>query len=149
MSTLKSRVGLKKLQTLVCDESIELWALDEVRFQQHGSRCSMWVPPETKDPIMLHHPTREGINYFAAVRIRDGKFIFDRADILNAKSFVRFLKHLKMRSFKKDRRVVVILDNAQYHHAKCNHDWLKTNEPKFSLEFLPPYSPELNPIERV
>ncbi|MCI0693637.1 hypothetical protein L0337_16715, partial [candidate division KSB1 bacterium] len=31
-------------------ELFELWALDEVHFQQHGSRCRMWVPPEMKDP---------------------------------------------------------------------------------------------------
>ncbi len=29
--------------------------MDEVHFQQYGSRCRMWVPPETKDPVLLHH----------------------------------------------------------------------------------------------
>ena len=36
------------------DAAVDLWATDEVHFQQHGSRCRMWVPPETKDPVMLH-----------------------------------------------------------------------------------------------
>jgi transposase len=31
-------------------------ALDEVHFQHHGSRCRMWVP-ETKDPVLRHHPS--------------------------------------------------------------------------------------------
>jgi hypothetical protein len=31
------------------DETVDLWATDEVHFQQHGSRCQMWIPPETKD----------------------------------------------------------------------------------------------------
>jgi hypothetical protein len=26
------------------DRSVDLWALDEVHFQQQGSRCRMWVP---------------------------------------------------------------------------------------------------------
>src|SRR3954468_12173503 len=34
------------------DDSVDLWALDEVHFQQQGSRCRMWVPPETRDPIV-------------------------------------------------------------------------------------------------
>jgi len=38
----------------------------------------MWVPPEVKDPVLLHHPTRKGIGYFGAVRIRDGKFVYSR-----------------------------------------------------------------------
>jgi hypothetical protein len=42
--------------------------MDEVHFQQHGSRCRMWVPPETKDPVLLHHPTRQSVGYFGAVR---------------------------------------------------------------------------------
>ena len=55
---------------------MDLWALDEVRFEQHGSACRMWVAPEIKDPVLLHHPTRKGIGYFGAVRIRDGKFVY-------------------------------------------------------------------------
>ena len=41
---------IKKLQALATDPSADLWALDEVHFQQHGSRCRMWVPAELKDP---------------------------------------------------------------------------------------------------
>ncbi len=36
---------------------MDLWATDEVHFQQHGSRCRMWIPPEIKDPVLLHAPT--------------------------------------------------------------------------------------------
>src|SRR5260370_28884625 len=36
------------------DDSVDLWATDEVHFQQHGSRCRMWIPPEIKDPVLLH-----------------------------------------------------------------------------------------------
>ena len=57
------------------DPTVDLWALDEVHFQQHGSRCRMWIPPETKDPILLHHPTRKSVGYFGAVRLRDGKLV--------------------------------------------------------------------------
>ena len=33
--------------------------MDEVRFQPYGSRCRMGVPPEVKDPVLRHHPTRK------------------------------------------------------------------------------------------
>jgi transposase len=47
------------------------------------------------------------------------------------------------------RRVVAISDNAQYHRAKLHLGWRNQQAPQFSLDFLPPYSPDLNPIERV
>ena len=42
---------------------MDLWATDEVHFQQHGSRCQMWVPPETKDPVLAasSDPAQRGI----------------------------------------------------------------------------------------
>jgi len=30
----------------MANRAVDLWALDEVHFQQQGSRCRMWVPPE-------------------------------------------------------------------------------------------------------
>ena len=69
---------IKKLQALSLDPSVDRWALDEVHFQQHGSCCRMWVPPEIKDPVLLHHPTRKSVGYFGAVRVRDGKFFLRR-----------------------------------------------------------------------
>jgi transposase len=47
------------------------------------------------------------------------------------------------------RRVVVISDNAKYHHAWLHKDWRARHAADFALNYLPPYSPELNPIERV
>lgn len=63
----------KKLRALARRDKIDLWAMDEVHFQQHGSRCRLWVPPEVADPICLHAPTRKSISFFGAVRLKDGK----------------------------------------------------------------------------
>jgi transposase len=45
--------------------------------------------------------------------------------------------------------VVLIADNARYHHARLHKEWREQRAPLFALDFLPPYSPDLNPIERV
>ena len=132
------------------DETVDLWALDEVHFQQHGSRCRMWVPPEIKDPVLLHHPTRKSVGYFGAVRLRDGKFVHRvETGRFNAETFLEFLKVLSARSVTGKRKVVVISDNAYYHKAKFHQLWREQHASRFALDFLPPYSPELNPIERV
>jgi transposase len=132
------------------DAQVDLWATDEVHFQQYGSRCQMWVPPEIKDPVLLHHPTRKSVGYFGAVRLRDGKFCFRReTDKFNAVTFFEFLKDLRRVSSTKGRRVVVITDNAKYHHARLHREWREKHAGVFTLDYLPPYSPDLNPIERV
>jgi len=132
------------------DSSIELWACDEVHFQQHGSRCRMWVPPEIKDPVLLHAPTRKSVGYFGAVRLKDGKLVTHReAGKFDGNSFWQFMKKLKRRAARKGVKVVVISDNAKYHHALIHKQWREKHAHEFLLHFLPPYSPELNPIERV
>lgn len=124
--------------------------MDEVHFQQHGSRGRMWIPPEVDDPVVLHPPTRKSVGYFGAVRLRDGKFLFQReADCFDAMTTWSFLRQLRQASRRAGRRVVVITDNARYHHAKLHAEWRAEQEPGFVLSYLPPYSPDLNPIERI
>lgn len=110
----------------------------------------MWIPPECKYPVVLHHPTRKSVGYFGAIRLRDGKFVYHReTDVFNAETFWAFMKKLRLISCHSGRRVFVLADNARYHHAKLHANWRKRCSDKFDLLFLPPYSPDLNPIERV
>jgi transposase len=45
------------------------------------------------------------------------------------------------------RRVIATSDNVQYHRSKLHLAWRDQQAPQISLDFLPPYSLELNPIE--
>ena len=108
----------------------------------------MWVPPEDADPIVLHAPTRKSIAVFGAVRIDDGRLVASRDKKFDAMTFLTFLEKL-LRHRRKDRKMVVVLDNARYHHARLIQPWLKIKRNVLQLLFLPPYSPELNPVERV
>jgi len=110
----------------------------------------MWVPPEIKEPFILHHPTKKSIGYYGAVRIRDGKYIYSREDDkFNGATFFSFMKKLHRIGKRSGRKVGVILDNASYHHAKVHIKWREKNKDTLLLEFMPAYSPELNPIERI
>jgi hypothetical protein len=98
--------------------------IDEVHYQQHGSRCQMSVTPEIKDPVLRHHPTRHSVGYFGAERLRDGRFLFSReTGKFNALTFFDFLRVLRRASLLSGRRVVVITDNAKNHHALLHKDW--------------------------
>lgn len=110
----------------------------------------MWIPPEIKDPVLWHHPTRRSVGYFGAVRLRDGRFVFRREqERFNGDTFFQFLQSLRQVAVRVRRRVVVIADNAKYHHATLHRAWREQHADRFALDFLPPYSPDLNPIERV
>lgn len=108
----------------------------------------MWVPPEDKDPIVLLAPTRKSVSLFGAVNLRNGKLVTQFEKKFNAMTFRDFLC-LLLRHRRRARKIVIILDNAKYHHAAMLQPFLNCHRDKLALEFLPAYSPELNPIERV
>lgn len=90
------------------------------------------------------------MGFFGAVRLRDGRLVTRReSGRFDGQTCWEFLQQLQRCSRAAGRRVVVISDNAKYHHAKLHADWRQEQEPAFHLHFLPPYSPQLNPIERV
>lgn len=132
------------------NEGIDLWALDEVHFCQYGSRCRMWIPPEIKNPVLRHFPGRKSVGYFGAVRLRDGLFVGMREpDKFNAQTFHDFMKKLLEAGSAAGCKMVLITDNAKYHHAKLHREWREEHADRFVLDYLPPYSPDLNPVERV
>jgi len=139
---------LKKLRRKKKNDNLDIWTIDECHFQQHGTRCRMWVLPEEKDPIVQHAPTRKSVAFFGGVRVNDGRFVYTKENIFNADSFKRFLQKLH-RNRRRGKKIVVILDNARYHHARDLQPWLAKYKKSIELLFLPPYSPDLNPIERV
>lgn len=108
----------------------------------------MWVPPKVKDPVLMHAPTRKSVACFGAVSLRTGKFIRAMCEKFDAVTFESFLKKL-LRHRSRGKRMVIVLDNARYHHAILLAPLLRQYRKVLSLLFLPPCSPQLAPIERV
>ena len=146
--TRKPGGHIKKLKRLARRDNIDLWFEDECHFMQHGSRCSMWVPPEDIDPIVLHAPTRKSVAFFGAVCVNDGRMAFQQSDTFSADTFETFIQYL-LRRRRTGRKMVMVVDNARWHHARQLKPWLSQHRQELTLDFLPPYSPELNSIERV
>ena len=68
--------------------------------------------------------------------------IVDRA---NPETFQEFLEEIR-----KDRpRFCMILNNASYHKSKAVREYVESTGGNIELEFLPPYTPQLNPVETV
>jgi len=79
------------------------------------------------------------LNDLSAAQVR-------RYDKVNGETIQHFLTQLRTNSLS-DKRIHVILDGAGYHRSQD----VKTKAHKLNIElhYLPPYSPNLNPIERL
>ena len=97
--------------------------------------------------IKAKQSKRERQTFFGCVAPHTGEVVAKRADRGNAKSFKRFL--LKVLRRFRGRKVIMFLDNVKYHHAKCLQPFLLKNAHRIELIFLPPYSPDFNPMERI
>lgn len=93
-------------------------------------------------------PTRKSVACFGAVNLRSGTLVAQRATWFNGETFEAFLKVL-LRHRAKGKRLVLILDNAKYHHSRSLTPLLRKYRRVLTLLYLPPYSPKLNSIERV
>lgn len=62
-------------------------------------------------------------------------------------NFLHFLEYLLLQRYP-DCPVVLVLDNASYHHAADVQAFLSLLQARVMVIWLPPYSPDLNPIER-
>ena len=96
----------------------------------------MWVPPEDIDPIQLLAPTRKSIALFGAVHIRSGQLLTQFDEKFDAMTFQNFLEKLLGREAR-NQRLVVILDNARYHHGNLLKPFLRKHRKRLRLEFLP------------
>ena len=84
---------------------------------------------------------------FGCICPENGKQITDVADKGNTVTFFRFLIKT-VRAFA-EKKLYMILDNVRFHHAKRLKPVLERYKHRIELVFLPPYSPYMNPVERV
>jgi transposase len=89
---------------------------------------------------------RSRLNLSGAVDVISHKVIIQADQTLNANSTIAFLQKIEKAYPDKD-RIHVFCDNARYYKNQDVHNYLETS--KVKLHFLPPYSPNLNPIERL
>ena len=82
-----------------------------------------------------------------------GQLITLENESFNAVTFQAFLEKLLKEAhvgLKKDgtrKKILLVLDNAKYHHVKILQPWLEEFSDVLELFFPPPYSPDLNAIE--
>ena len=99
-----------------------------------------------KTPVVSSTGARFGLNLVSAVSAQ-GEFRFMTVKgRVGAPRFIEFIKRLLHNM---PRMVFLIVDGHPVHKAKSVKRFVESVKDRFRLFFLPPYSPELNPDERV
>jgi len=86
------------------------------------------------------------VNLIAGVNLANHHVEYAEAKWINGESIEAFLKQL-IQSKPEAKKIHIIWYNAGYHRSQAIRDFVETAN--IELHFLPPYSPNLNPIERL
>jgi len=89
---------------------------------------------------------RRRINLSGAIDIISKKVLVREDESLTATSTIDFLEMIEA-AYPEAKRIHVFCDNARYYRNKQVQEYL--GKSKIKMHFLPPYSPNLNPIERL
>ncbi|MBO9128589.1 IS630 family transposase [Bacillus sp. 165] len=119
---------------------------DESHIRHYQTLRSTWSLKgrQTQIPTYGHHAA---VSLFGCVNIQNEEFLCMETNRCNATTFLTFVRYILAQY--QEEHIVMILDNAKIHHAKLLKSFLKQNEPRLTLLFLPPYSPNLNAVERI
>ena len=107
----------------------------------------MWQPMGKEGTLVVHTNTgRKRINILGALNLRNLSTIFTLTEeSCNSVRIVDFF--MKIREEYLGKRVVIVLDNARYNHARYTMTFVEWYN--ITLLFLPPYCPNISLIERV
>ncbi len=138
----KRKAFLEALKAYFADMGIDLWFQDETGIEGDPRPRRRWAKKGSK----IRHPyqgTHIRMSVTGLICPRTGEFYALMIPHSNTKVFQIFLDYANSDIVFKRPRNLLILDNASWHKSKS------LNWGRFEPLYLPPYSPDLNPIERL
>lgn len=129
------------------DETEAVFFMDAVH-PQHNTRSDYaWIKRGEQRTV----PTNAGRKRINLNGVMDAKqphnITIVESDKINAQATIELLKKLLDKNVDKE-KIYIFCDNAPYYSCKLLLEWL-VEHPKIELMHLPPYSPNLNLIERL
>ena len=121
---------------------VRTFFMDEARFGQQGTLTNVWGRRGSR-PATVRQTRYEWCYLYAAVEPATGEsaaLVAPNADTGTMGQFLRILDAER----RPDERVVLVMDGAGWHKAKALR--VPTG---ITILHLPPYSPELNPVENL
>jgi transposase len=144
----KQEYFLKEFERFIANKAKNeaVFFMDAVHPAHNSMPAYGWMRKGKKTDLKSN-PGRQRLNIHGAMNAETYEVVpLISESSVNSDSTISLLKYLEM-LYPLATKIYVFLDNARYHYTKEIQEWEKTSRVK--LIFLPPYSPELNLIERL
>jgi transposase len=119
--------------------------LDGVHPQHNTQLAYGWIR-KGQDKVVKSNSGRQRININGALNVDTLEVVIRTDDTINAQSTLALFKALEQKHPLAE-SIFITLDNARYYKNALIYEYLATS--KIKLLFMPPYSPNLNLIERL
>ena len=123
-------------------DRVDIWLQDEARFGQQNTTTKLWAEKGSR-PRAVKQQQFEYAYLFGSVCITNGASEALVVPYVNKDIMMTHLQQISDRT-QIDRHAVIIMDGAGWHSDDIDADFKN-----LTIIKLPPYSPELNPIEQV
>jgi transposase len=129
-------------------EDEEIFFVDSVHPAHQSQAVSGWILKGEQKHLQTT-AKQHRVHYTGALALGKGeerhRIVYSQSATVNQETTIDFFKTLEEKT--PGRVIHVICDNAMYFKGKKVKDYLSTS--RIKLHHLPPYSPNLNPIERL
>ncbi|CAL8480723.1 transposase (plasmid) [Caballeronia sp. S22] len=116
--------------------------IDETGISERPTRVRTWAP-KGQTPVIQFHFNRHHVSAIAGLSRTNYLFRLYEGSV-KKEQVVEFLKALKAHL---KQPLLIIWDGARPHHAAIVRQYLDSLDGLIQITFLPPYCPELNPVE--
>lgn len=136
--------GYEVLKNSLSDDEV-LYFVDSSH-PQHQTRLAYgWIEKGIRKAEKMT-ACQKRVNLIGAINLAQHDIEYQKVDWVNTESIIAFLRQLTEAN-PKAKNIHIIWDNAGYHRSQEVVAFAEKNNIKF--HYLPPYSPNLNPIERL
>jgi len=119
---------------------------DSVHPQHNTSPTKVWIK-KGEEKVIKTNSGRNRLNIDGLYELKNADFTYTETKTVNSKTFIELLGKTE-KKYINVAKINIIIDNSSTHTSAEVEDYLKEH-PKINLIFIPPYSPNLNLIERL
>ena len=113
---------------------------------QHNTIASYGWIKKGQTKYLKTNNGRKRTNINGALNLATKELFYVEDERINSQTMINLLKIILSKQEKG--KIYIVLDNARYYHSKIVKEFLELHS-RIILMFLPPYSPNLNIIERL
>lgn len=127
------------------EEQDQIYFMDGVHPQHNTIASYGWIKKGTTKHLKTNNG-RKRTNINGALNLATKELFYVEDERINSQTMIALLNQILDKQ--QQGKIYIVLDNARYYHSQIVKDFLK-EQPRVILEFIPPYSPNLNIIERL